>query len=86
MIKIINIAFTNDQADAVAAVVFNGRVNTVDPATGKEVDACIVSIQVTKEDFNELYLDKIDAKQAFKRLKGVSCARLDAVTPINLFN
>lgn len=81
--KIINVVFANDQADAVEAVAFNGRVNAVDQATGKEIDACIASVQVTKEDFRELYLDKIDAKQAFKRLKGVSSARLDLVTPVN---
>lgn len=82
LFRIMNIIFTHDDANVVDTVVLNGTVSTVDTSTGKDINACIVSVQINKNEFNELCLDKIDAKQAFKRLKGISCSQLEIVTPI----
>jgi len=73
------------QADAVSAidsVVFNGWVRSIDKATGKEVNACILSIQANKAEFLEINLGQVDPKTCFKKLKGVSAAKLTALSPV----
>lgn len=74
--------FQADVANAIDAVVFNGWVNSVDKATGKEVNACILSLQASKSEFMDINLAQVDAKACFKKLKGVSAARLTALQPV----
>ena len=51
-------------------------------ATGNREDACIISIQVKKESFNDLDLKNVDPKACFKSLKGVGSSKLAGITPI----
>ena len=44
---------------------------------------CILSIQVTKEQFSQINLVNVDPKSCFKALKGVSAAKLITLSPIN---
>jgi restriction system protein len=74
--------FQADAANAIDAVVFNGWVNSIDKATGKEVNACILSIQASKSEFMDINLAQVDARACFKKLKGVSAARLTALQPV----
>lgn len=74
--------FEADVADAIQAVVFNGWVNAVDKATGQEINGCIVSIQVAKQEFSTINLAKVDPKACFKKLKGVGSSKLAALVPI----
>jgi restriction system protein len=74
--------FEADVADAIQAVVFNGWVNAVDKATGQEINGCIVSVQVAKEEFSTIHLAKVDPKACFKKLKGVGSSKLAALVPI----
>jgi restriction system protein len=48
--------FQADAAAAIDSIVFNGWVNSIDKATGKEVNACILSIQATKSEFMDINL------------------------------
>jgi len=73
------------QSDAVAAldsVVFNGWVDSVEKASGKEVNACVISIQANKAEFMEINLSQVDPKACFKKLKGVSGSKLSDLSPI----
>jgi restriction system protein len=73
------------EADAVSAlesVVFNGWVHSVDPSTGQETDACVLSVQASKEEFLALNLSGVDPRACFKKLKGVSSARLHSLVPV----
>ena len=46
--------FQSDEAQAIDAVVFNGWVNSIDKAIGKEVNACVLTIQANKSEFLEI--------------------------------
>jgi restriction system protein len=67
---------------AMDAVVFNGFVETVDKATGRRIRPCIMSIQVSRSEFEAIDLEHVDPKACFKRLKGVSAAKLQALAPV----
>ncbi len=70
------------EVDAFEAIIFNGHVNSIDPATGKETNACVLSVQANKEDFAEINLAMVDPKACFKKLKGVGSSKLHSLTPI----
>lgn len=74
--------FEADQANAIDIVVFNGWVNSVNKATGKEENNCIVSIQAKKDEFEEINLAQIDPKACFKSLKGIGSSKLSGITAI----
>ena len=81
--------FQSDVVDAINTIVFNGWVNSVDKAVGKEVNACILSLQATKTEFMQLNLANVQPKACFKKLKGVSGSDLlglSAVRPILQLN
>jgi restriction system protein len=44
--------------DMVSTVVFNGHVDTVDPATGRKIRPPLISMRATREKFDELVLDE----------------------------
>jgi len=74
--------FQADAASAIEAIVFNGWVNSIDKATGKEINACVLSVQTAKSEFMDINLAQVDSKACFKKLKGVSAAKLTALQPI----
>lgn len=74
--------FQSDQADAVLVVVFNGIVTSTDKGTGKEVTACILSVQASREALREINVTKVDPKACFRQLKGVGSSRLHSITPV----
>ena len=81
--------FVSDVVDAIDTIVFNGWVNSVDKAIGREVNACILSLQVAKAEFLQLNLASVQPKACFKKLKGVSGSDLlglNAVRPILQLN
>jgi restriction system protein len=74
--------FEADAANALHAIIFNGWVNSINKATGKSENKCIVSIQAPKEVFLEIELGNVDPKACFKSLKGVASTKLASLTPI----
>lgn len=74
--------FQSDIADALGTIVFNGWVNSTDKATGKRVNACILSVQADKSEFLELNLAQVDPKACFRKLKGISAAKLVSLSPV----
>jgi restriction system protein len=81
-LRSIHEVFEADTANAIDAVVFNGWVHFVSPATGKEVNSCILSIHTTKTEFMEINLERVESKTCFKNLKGVGSSKLHSLTPI----
>ena len=78
-----------DAADAVRAVVFNGWVQSTDPATGKDLNACVLSVQAQKEVFINIDLARVEPKACFKSLKGIGSSKLHslaAVPPVMVMN
>jgi len=78
-----------DQGNHIDVVVFNGFVQTVDPATGKNIKPYLMSVRTTKEKFKEIQLDKIDKKACLRNLGAQVSPRpseLVAVRPIIEFD
>lgn len=82
VLRSIHEIFEADQINSVASVVFNGYVDSINPATGHEVNACILSMQVNREEFEDINLASINLKACFKKLKGVSASKLSTLTPV----
>lgn len=74
--------FEADEINALDSIVFNGWVNTINKATGKKEDICILSVQTKKEEFMEINLHMVDSKVCFKNLKGIGSSKLSSLTPI----
>lgn len=72
----------SDYAKHIDLVVFNGWVEGIDPKTGASFRNCTLSIQVDREEFETLKLDRIDPKECFKHLKGVSAGNLVNMAPV----
>lgn len=72
----------SDVVDAIDTISFNGWVRSINKATGKEENDCILSIQVKKTEFANIDLSRVDPRTCFKALKGVASSRLSTLTPI----
>src|SRR5208337_106304 len=81
-LKTIHELFEADVVNAIEAISFNGWVKTINKATGKKENNCILSIQVKKNIFLEIDLSNVDPKTCFKNLKGVASSKLSSLTPV----
>jgi len=81
-LRTIHELFEADVVPALDAIVFNGWVHSIDPATGAETDACVLSVQAARDEFLELNLKSVDPKACFKKLKGVGSARLHSLAAV----
>jgi restriction system protein len=71
-----------DVIHVIDSIVLNGWVNSVDKATGQEVNACILSVQASKDEFLAINLEKVDPKSCFKKFKGVGSSKLHGLSPV----
>jgi restriction system protein len=74
--------YKSDEANALNSIIFNGWVKSIDKATGKEINPCIVSIQVSHDEFLSINLANVDPKVCFRNLKGIGSSKLHSLTPI----
>ncbi len=81
-LKTIYEIFNSDSANAIEAISLNGWVDSINKATGKRENNCILSIQAKKSVFMEIDLKHVDPKNCFKSLKGVSSSKLIGLTAI----
>jgi restriction system protein len=81
-LRTIHELFEADVVAALEAVVFNGRVTSIDRSTGHETTACILSVQAKRDEFLPINLRNVDPKACFKALKGVGSSKLHSLTPI----
>jgi len=82
VLRTIHEVFEADAVNAINSVVFNGWVNSINKATGKPVNNCIVSLKAGKEEFEEIDLSQIDPKACFKNMKGIGSSKLNALVAI----
>jgi len=81
-LRTIHELYEADVIEALDSIVFNGWVDTVDKATGNNVNSCIMSLQASKNEFLCINLEKVDQKACFKQLKGVGSSKLHGLTPV----
>jgi restriction system protein len=74
--------FQADTVNAIDSIVLNGWVTSTDKAIGKQVTGCVLSVHAMKSEFMDVNLDQVEPKACFKKLKGVSAAKLTALQPI----
>jgi restriction system protein len=74
--------FEADTIGGIDCIAFNGYVQSIDKATGKDILPCILSLHVRKAEFLSINLAQVDPKACFKNLKGVGSAKLHSLTPI----
>lgn len=74
--------FSADQFGVLDLVTFNGWVKEVDRGTGKDINPCILSLQATREAFEDIDLARVEPKACFKTLKGVGSTKLHALAPV----
>ena len=68
--------------DLIENVVFNGWVSGINKATGKDFSACILSVQAGRQEFNEINLHRVEAKQCLRGLKALSAGSLVSLAPV----
>ena len=81
-LRTIHELYDADLRNAIDSIIFNGFVDSIDKSTGHEVHACILSLQATREEFEKIKLDQVDAKSCVRKLKGVGSSQLHSLTPI----
>ena len=81
-LRTIHELYEADVADALYSVVFNGWVQSTSKATGQKSNACIISLQASKDEFLAINLEHVDPKMCFKELKGVGSSKLHGLIPV----
>ena len=71
-----------DQANLVLVIAFNGFVATVDPATGRDVRPCLVSVRTTREQFDGLNLARVDKRTCLRNLGAQVSPQPQAMQPV----
>ena len=74
--------FEADTLKHIDSIAFNGKTDSINPATGNRVEATILSLVANKDEFLAINLAQVDPKACFKSLKGVSAASLVGLTPV----
>lgn len=70
-IRILRDSFAADATGLVDAVVFNGHVSTRDPATGKAIRPCLVTVSANRSTFQELELAHLDPVACLRHLNAI---------------
>jgi restriction system protein len=81
--------FAATSRDVVEAVVFNGRVNTVDRATGKPARPHLLSVSAERATFEDLVLAAVEPAACLKRLNALVSPNpfdMEAVEPFIAFD
>ncbi|MFC0476253.1 restriction endonuclease [Robertmurraya beringensis] len=81
-LKTIHELLSSDSSEVLQTVVFNGYVHGTSLATGNDFTSCIVTLNVGREDFLKLNLEKVDPKECFRSLKGLSIGALKNLSPV----
>ena len=88
-IRTIHEVIEADQTDLIQVVSFSGVVEAHDPATGREVRPCLISVRTTRDAFSQINLSRIDKTACLRNLGARVSSQpgaLLAVKPIVEFN
>ncbi len=88
-LRTLHVILAADTAKTVDTIVFNGFVDTVDPATGKDVRPCLITLRTSRDALSGIDFAKVDAVACLSRLNAHvsrSPAELLPVRPMVDFN
>jgi restriction system protein len=74
--------FQSDTAKALNAVAFNGMVDTIDRATGREISPCLIAVRAEKSDLMIVNFSRVDAASCLSRLGGKISENLAELSPV----
>ncbi len=74
--------FEADQHEYTDVILFNGYVEGIDKATGKDIRPCLISVRTNREQFMDVDLRRVDLASCFKHLGGRISAKPVEVLPI----
>ncbi|MER7114004.1 restriction endonuclease [Saccharomonospora azurea] len=87
---VLRAVFDSDPAHLVNTVTFNGIVEDVDRATGQRVQRCLITLRATREHYEPLVLDQLDAVTCVTKHFAATVSphpqELVAVTPVMSFD
>lgn len=81
-LKTIYDIFNAKEKNAIEKIVFNGWVDYIDVATGRDESACLITIKVDKNEFKNINFNRIEYKPCIKRLKGIFAGKLVTLIPV----
>jgi restriction system protein len=85
VLRTVHEIFESDVWGHLEAVAVNGMVKAVDPATGRDIEPCLVSVRTTREQFEVIDLARVDKAVCLRNL-GAQVSRspedVQAVKPI----
>ena len=81
-LRTIHELYEADSIQCLESIVFNGWVRSTDKGTGKQVTACVLSIQAVRKEFQDIDLKHVEPKECFRTLKGVGSSKLHGLSPI----
>lgn len=89
-IRTLREVFLNDTAQQVETVVFNGIVDAIDPATGRKIRPCLITLRATREKFAPLVLENVDPVACVRKYFFAEVSRhpdeLEPVEPVMEFD
>jgi restriction system protein len=74
--------FTSDYNSHIKRLSLNGWVDALNKKNGKYENKCIMSLSISREQFDDIDFANVDLKEAFRHLKGISAASLIDFIPI----
>ncbi len=74
--------FSADVSQKLRRVTFNGWVDYIVSSTGLDERSCILTVGCNREDFDKIALDRVDARECFKALKGVAASKLISLAAV----
>ncbi|MBS4173520.1 restriction endonuclease [Bacillus sp. FJAT-49736] len=81
-LRTIHEVFESVYNDKLKTVIFNGWVQGVDSSTGQDFNSCIISVQASKDEFEQINLARVNPKDCFRSLKGLSAGALKNLAPV----
>ena len=76
------LSYKYDYKNYIDSIAVNGYVDTYNKATGAKISPCILSINVSKNEFDKIDIEHVDSISCFNYLKGIKAPELASLTPI----
>ena len=80
--KLIRELFESDFDKKIETLIINGWSNSINRQNGQRISKCILSLSISRSQYDELNFDGIELKESFKYLKGISAKSLIDKIPI----
>lgn len=82
VLRTIHEIFESDVRRAVDAVIFNGYLNYVDKTTGRDASGVLITVGVSRHEFEQLDLTRIEPVACLRALKAIFAPKIHSITPV----